>query len=94
MDESRKQFEEWFDKEYRHLESSQYTDIVPHIKYGFWMAWQASRQTVEVELSPRKSAYASGYGDGYLVEQRRGEAIDYDETVDALRAAGLKIKGE
>lgn len=41
--DSRALFEEWFEREYKHLESSKYTDVVPHIKYGFWMAWQASR---------------------------------------------------
>lgn len=34
-------FEAWWEREYKHLESSKYTDAVPHIKYGFWMAYQA-----------------------------------------------------
>lgn len=92
MEQMRSEFEEWFDKEYKHLESSKYTDLVPHIKYGFWKAWQASRDAIELDLPPRKSAYASGYGDGYLVEQQGGEAIDHDETVEILRAAGLRVK--
>lgn len=63
--------------------------------WGVWSeAWQASRQAIEIELPTRKSAYASGYGDGYLVEQQGGEAIGYEETVEVLRAAGLRIKGE
>ena len=37
----REKFEAWWDREYKHLESSKYTDAVPHIKYGFWMAYQA-----------------------------------------------------
>lgn len=37
----REKFEAWWEREYKHLESSEYTDAVPHIKYGFWMAYQA-----------------------------------------------------
>ncbi|HBU6971562.1 TPA: hypothetical protein MC633_000046 [Raoultella planticola] len=37
----REKFEVWFEREYKHLESSKYTDAVPHIKYGFWTAYQA-----------------------------------------------------
>ncbi|MDU4424924.1 MAG: hypothetical protein E7I51_23710 [Raoultella sp.] len=37
----REKFEAWWEREYKHLESSKYTDVVPHIKYGFWMAYQA-----------------------------------------------------
>lgn len=37
----REKFEAWWKREYKHLESSKYTDAVPHIKYGFWMAYQA-----------------------------------------------------
>ncbi|UNK75807.1 hypothetical protein [Raoultella planticola] len=36
-----RQFDAWWEREYKHLESSKYTDAVPHIKYGFWMAYQA-----------------------------------------------------
>lgn len=37
----REKFEAWWEREYKHLESSKYTDALPHIKYGFWMAYQA-----------------------------------------------------
>lgn len=37
----REKFEAWWEREYKHLESSKYTDAVPHIKYGFWMTYQA-----------------------------------------------------
>ncbi|EPZ6103403.1 hypothetical protein ACX6VJ_002714 [Klebsiella variicola] len=37
----REKFEAWWEREYKHLEFSKYTDSVPHIKYGFWMAYQA-----------------------------------------------------
>ena len=37
----KEKFDAWFEHEYKHLESSKYTDAVPHIKYGFWTAYQA-----------------------------------------------------
>lgn len=37
----KEKFDAWWEREYKHLESSKYTDAVPHIKYGFWMAYQA-----------------------------------------------------
>lgn len=65
---------------------------VMHPLTGWWITWRDSRAAVEIELPPRKSAYASGYGDGYLVEHQEGEAIDYEYTVEILRAAGLRVK--
>ena len=62
----REKFEAWWEREYKHLESSKYTDAVPHIKYGFWMAYQAGgaelvealekaqKQTTESENRVRK----------------------------------------
>lgn len=62
----REKFEAWWEREYKHLESSKYTDAVPHIKYGFWMAYQAGgaelvealekaqQQTTESENRVRK----------------------------------------
>lgn len=46
----RKKFECWFEAEYKHLESSKHTDAVPHIKYGFWMAWQAALNSKQEEV--------------------------------------------
>lgn len=43
-----------------------------------------------VELPTRKAVYASGYGDGYLVDSVTGEALDYDEVIEALNKAGVK----
>ncbi|CRY10824.1 hypothetical protein [Yersinia enterocolitica] len=57
-------------------------------------AWQASRESIEVELPQRQSLYASGYGDGYFVPSISGEGLEYDEVVEALRTVGIRIKGE
>ena len=59
---------------------------------GWSEAWQESREAIEIDLPRRKAAYASGYGDGYLVDSLMGDALDYDETVEAIRAAGIKVK--
>ena len=51
-------FDSWFDREYNHLESSKFTDIVPHIRYGFWMAYKAAcvEQTEALEKAKAQIA--------------------------------------
>ena len=58
-----------------------------------WRGWQASRDE-EIELPQRQEPTSSGhYGEGYLVASSAGSALDYEDTVDAIRAAGFKVKG-
>nr|WP_259654073.1 hypothetical protein [Klebsiella pneumoniae] len=52
----REKFEAWWEREYKHLESSKYTDAVPHIKYGFWMAYQAGGAELVEALEEAQSA--------------------------------------
>lgn len=52
----KEKFEVWFEREYRHLESSKYTDAVPHIKYGFWMAYQAGGSELVEALEKAQQA--------------------------------------
>ena len=98
MEQMRSDFEAWCQKFLGEppvggWNSTRYeTGYYTHHIHVLWEAWQASRDAIELDLPPRKSAYASGYGDGYLVEQQGGEAIDHDETVEILRAAGLRVK--
>lgn len=56
----REKFEAWWEREYKHLESSKYTDAVPHIKYGFWMAYQAGGAEL-VEALEKAQAKADVY---------------------------------
>ncbi|HBY9789718.1 Uncharacterised protein [Klebsiella pneumoniae] len=56
----REKFEAWWEREYKHLESSKYTDAVPHIKYGFWMAYQAGGAEL-VEVLEKAQAKADVY---------------------------------
>ena len=88
VEQMRSDFEAWFDKEYKHLESSKYIDLVPHIKYGFWMAWEASRAAVEIELPDMNSKRYVEHGNDFDFLQYR---MDLE---DAIRAAGLTVKGD
>ncbi|MHA0866163.1 hypothetical protein ACR9HT_17865 [Enterobacter wuhouensis] len=102
MDESRKAFETWLMEEfgyrkdyleYRRGEGDYKSHPDLRSRWQGWVAaWSASRAAVEIELPRRKAAYASGYGDGYLVDSLMGDALEYEETVDAIRAAGIKVK--
>ncbi|MCY1150480.1 hypothetical protein ACOY7W_20905 [Enterobacter asburiae] len=89
MDESRKQFYEAFEV----LTGCEVNDYPNRdvVRLCHQM-WEMSRAAIEIELPRRKMACASGYGDGYLVDSLMGDALEYDETVEAIRAAGIKVK--
>lgn len=106
---SREKFEAWFKSEIIEREdfvfnafdddTNEYTVCDPdesefyeHVQ-AMYMAWQASRDE-EIELPPRQEPTSSGhYGEGYLVASSAGSSLDYEDTVDAIRAAGFKVKG-
>lgn len=50
MDKSRQQFEEWFKKEYPLIESQPENTLLQSVKRQCHKAWQASRESLEVEL--------------------------------------------
>ncbi|EAB5738148.1 hypothetical protein D5O23_07575 [Salmonella enterica subsp. enterica] len=87
MDESRKQFEEWFKNKY-HVSS----DVmkIMHIKVEIaWEAWQASRAAIEIELQkPKKGPLPGDYHIGY----DSGAESQYESDVEAIHAAGVKVK--
>ncbi|HHR0648474.1 MAG: hypothetical protein E6Y40_11485 [Klebsiella oxytoca] len=68
----REKFEAWWEREYKHLESSKYTDAVPHIKYGFWMAFQAGGAEL-VEALELKEDQRSNW---FQMAQKLGEDLD------------------
>ncbi|MFZ6717022.1 hypothetical protein ACO0J8_18470 [Klebsiella pneumoniae] len=72
----REKFEAWWEREYKHLESSKYTDAVPHIKYGFWMAYQAGGAELVEALEKAKGMEA------YWKVQCRG-ITDHCEVLQA-----------
>ncbi|HCT7824029.1 hypothetical protein ACLH1S_16110 [Klebsiella sp. 1SIAk7mer] len=80
----REKFEAWWEREYKHLESSKYTDAVPHIKYGFWMAYQAGGAELVEALEKAKGMEA------YWKVQCRG-ITDHCEVLQA-RIAELESR--
>lgn len=79
MDESRKQFEEWFKNKY-HVSS----DVmkIMHIKVEIaWGAWQASRAAIEIELP-----------ESFTMHSGRTPYLYVSEVQSAIRAAGFKVK--
>ena len=92
---SREQFEEIYMK--REPEASMaFNENVGRYKYAFIQsqyeffleAWQASREAVEVEL-PAACADYKYFNDGVFQPMR------YERDVErAIRAAGIKVKGE
>ncbi|SAW50651.1 RelE family toxin-antitoxin system [Klebsiella pneumoniae] len=59
----RDKFEAWWEREYKHLESSKYIDTVPHIKYGFWMAYQAGGAELVEALEKAQETIAFQQGE-------------------------------
>ncbi|ELK1257932.1 hypothetical protein QJI04_002710 [Escherichia coli] len=88
MDDSRKQFEEWFKNKY-HVSS----DVmkIMHIKVEIaWEAWQASRAAIEIECPGKREreAFSTDFEDG--VTFGYNDAIS--ECEGRIRAAGVKVK--
>lgn len=55
----------------------------------------AELEAREIVLPQRQEPTSSGhYGEGYLVPSNAGSALDYEDTVEAIRAAGITVKGE
>lgn len=87
MDESRNQFEEWFKNKY-HVSS----DVmkIMHIKVEIaWEAWQASRAAIEINLQKPKGGPLPG---DYHIGYDSGAESQYESDVEAIRAAGIKVK--
>ncbi|HGT6902099.1 TPA: hypothetical protein ACM396_001532 [Escherichia coli] len=86
MDESRKQFEEWFEN---YTGCDPKNKIYANMVEMYWQAWQASRAAIEIELQkPKKGPLPGDYHIGYDT----GAESQYESDVDAIRAAGIKVK--
>ncbi|EOT0230483.1 hypothetical protein ACNKJC_000727 [Enterobacter hormaechei] len=90
MDESRKRFEQWAlevmqftpDELTWDEERNCYRDYVPHMA---WKSWQASRVAIEIEL-PKLTRLQDWTGNHQIPNE-------YPKLcVDAIRAAGIKVK--
>lgn len=88
MDKSRQQFEAWFKKEYPLIESQPENTLLQYVKRQCHKAWQASLQSLEVELPTKEPNPSQGnsYAFGY------NRAIT--ESIESLKRRGVKIKNE
>ncbi|HCA0797971.1 TPA: hypothetical protein MNI65_004308 [Klebsiella pneumoniae] len=85
----REKFEAWWEREYKHLESSKYTDAVPHIKYGFWMAYQAGGAEL-VEALEKAQAQSSKWLEAYHKAVSIGAR--YEERIAELESRTVTVK--
>ncbi|RXY58519.1 hypothetical protein DD573_06360, partial [Klebsiella pneumoniae] len=69
-------------------ESSKYTDAVPHIKYGFWMAYQAGGAEL-VEALEKSRTQSSKWLEGYHKAVSIGAR--YEERIAELEEAEQKL---
>ncbi|EGO8361922.1 hypothetical protein EYW98_21665 [Escherichia coli] len=79
MDESRKQFEEWFKNKY-HVSSDVMKIMYIKVEIA-WEAWQASRAAIEIELP-----------ESFTMHSGRTPYLYVSEVQSAIRAAGVKVK--
>lgn len=92
----REKFEAWWEREYKHLESSKYTDAVPHIKYGFWMAYQAGG--AELVEALEKAQRANGHLREQSAEWERKAISNFEECtklsqrVEELESRTVTVK--
>lgn len=87
MDESRKQFEEWFEN---YTGCDPKNKIYANMVEMYWQAWQASRADIEIECPGKREreAFSTDFEDG--VTFGYNDAIS--ECEGRIRAAGIKVK--
>ncbi|MEI9696063.1 hypothetical protein V5074_23465 [Atlantibacter hermannii] len=86
QEESRKQFEAWFSPRKIAMQKRGISTIrIVRLHKKMLEAWQASRAAIEIDL-PDKVMVEDEFDNGHNC------AIDY--CADAIRAAGLTVKGE
>lgn len=78
MDESRKQFEEWFEN---YTGCDPKNKIYANMLEMYWQAWQASRAAIEIELP-----------ESFTMHSGRTPYLYVSEVHSAIRAAGFKVK--
>lgn len=94
----KEKFDAWWEREYKHLESSKYTDAVPHIKYGFWMAYQAggaelveALEKSEKTSEARREAIDRTFNMFVRERDRASAAEDALEKAQTINAAAEKL---
>ena len=87
MDESRKQFEEWFEN---YTGCDPKNKIYANMVEMYWQAWQASRAAIEIEYpgEREREAFSTDFEDGVTF----GYNNAISECEGRIRAAGVKVK--
>ncbi|EOC0210468.1 hypothetical protein ACI0YR_003955 [Cronobacter dublinensis] len=85
MDKSREQFDQWL--------KQQGLKPAAWIKDEYWKVWKASRAAVEIEL-PNGVTTREALDAGYMCDYAAGMDDGIEGCANAIRAAGLKVKGE
>ncbi|KAF6596660.1 hypothetical protein G9G39_06240 [Cronobacter sp. EKM101R] len=90
MDKSREQFEAWFHDRYDSISMKPVERVL--LSANQWASWQASRAAVRIELPDLAVDKDSRLAAEIWPEQGFNLAIIWVRR--ALKAAGLKVKGE
>lgn len=95
MEESRKQFEEWFANRFVSLPAWGEKTALERsaIKYAAWIGWQASRAAIEIE-APAFIDSREALSKGFTVDYSNGFGDGMDAYEANIRAAGLTVKGD
>lgn len=88
MDESRKQFEEWFEN---YTGCDPKNKIYANMVEMYWQAWQASRSAIEI-TAPKFIDSREALAKGFTVDYSNGFGDGMDAYEENIRAAGVKVK--
>ncbi|EBV4937032.1 hypothetical protein DO593_23720 [Salmonella enterica subsp. enterica serovar Schwarzengrund] len=91
MDESRKQFLEWFGEEFESINNSEELHVQA-IKMIAWQSWVKSRAAIEIELPAKNDISGDDHPIPDLVDWGDGRNAGIQECAEAIRAAGIKVK--
>ncbi|ELY6320442.1 hypothetical protein ACI49Z_003454 [Cronobacter turicensis] len=92
MDKSREQFEEFAQREKLSLAYGDCGYVYTSTEMA-WRAWQASRAAIVTEL-PKGVTTKKALDAGYMGDYAAGVDDGIEGCATAIRAAGLKVKGE
>ncbi|EEQ6922198.1 TPA: hypothetical protein O2379_002791 [Escherichia coli] len=88
MDESRKQFEEWFES---YTGCDPKNKIYANMVEMYWQAWKASRAAIEI-TAPKFIDSREALAKGFTVDYSNGFGDAMDAYEENIRAAGVKVK--
>ncbi|MCZ9080348.1 hypothetical protein OM310_24290 [Escherichia albertii] len=88
MDESRKQFEEWFES---YTGCDPKNKIYANMVEMYWQAWKASRAAIEI-TAPKFIDSREALAKWFTVDYSNGFGDAMDAYEENIRAAGVKVK--